>query len=147
MTREKVYPEGASKNSVPLMMTKWAGVLTPHASVEVATRTRILPSTNSLSTLERSCSFSPAWWSPIPKRRVSRRFESYKCRLPSNFIHTLSNLSHPSAVVQPRKLASMSKHLQTAHQGEQKYTSKMMDDNTADQRINRYGTEECLGSP
>ena len=30
---------GASKNSVPLMMTRWAGVLTPHASVLVATRT------------------------------------------------------------------------------------------------------------
>ena len=32
------YPVGASKNSVPLMMTRWAGVLTPHARVEVATR-------------------------------------------------------------------------------------------------------------
>lgn len=30
---------GASKNSVPLMMTRCAGVLTPHASVLVATST------------------------------------------------------------------------------------------------------------
>ena len=30
---------GASKNSVPLMITRWAGVLTPQARVEVATST------------------------------------------------------------------------------------------------------------
>ena len=33
------YLVGASKNSVPLMMTKWAGVFTPQARVEVATST------------------------------------------------------------------------------------------------------------
>ena len=37
--KEEARLEGASKNSVPLMTTRWAGVLTPHASVDVATST------------------------------------------------------------------------------------------------------------
>ena len=36
--KEKAHAVGASKNSVPLMMTRCAGVFTPHASVDVATR-------------------------------------------------------------------------------------------------------------
>lgn len=38
-TASVAYPDGASKYSVPLMMTKCAGVLTPQANVEVATST------------------------------------------------------------------------------------------------------------
>ena len=52
---------GASKNSVPLMITRCAGVLTPQAKVEVATKIWILPSTNNFSTKLLSCSFRPAW--------------------------------------------------------------------------------------
>ncbi len=37
--KEEARLDGASKNSVPLMTTRWAGVLTPHASVDVATST------------------------------------------------------------------------------------------------------------
>lgn len=36
--QDKADLEGASKYSVPLMTTRWAGVLTPQARVEVATR-------------------------------------------------------------------------------------------------------------
>lgn len=52
--------EGASKYSVPLMTTRWAGVLTPQARVEVATRSWILPATKRRSQVVLSPSVRPA---------------------------------------------------------------------------------------
>ena len=52
--------DGASKYSVPLMTTRWAGVLTPQARVEVATRIWILPATKRRSQVVLSPSVRPA---------------------------------------------------------------------------------------
>lgn len=67
---------GASKYSVPLMMTRWAGVLTPQARVDVATRIWILPATKRVSAMDLSLSLRPAWWSPMPNCRVCLRLGS-----------------------------------------------------------------------
>lgn len=57
---------------VPLMMTVWAGRLTPHASVAVDTSTCTWPSANRSSTRVLSDRAMPAWWMAKPWGSRSR---------------------------------------------------------------------------
>ena len=53
-TQRASHLEGASKYSVPLMTTRCAGVLTPHARVLVATSTYWRADTSALGALQRT---------------------------------------------------------------------------------------------
>jgi len=53
------------------MITVWAGRFTPHAKVEVETKTWMWRSANKSSTRVRSTRFIPAWWIANPKGKSS----------------------------------------------------------------------------